>query len=101
MPSISHDAYEDIQRIKSHHWRYSGREKAIAIEDEIYNLIDNLSTFSKKKQEFGWRIKKRDGMFINFYNSEDGDVVIYALYNEAEDWHSLMPGRMGNVASDY
>ncbi|WP_064686655.1 type II toxin-antitoxin system RelE/ParE family toxin [Rhizobium bangladeshense] len=98
MPDISDAAYDDIQRIKSHHWRFSGPEKARKIENEIYNAIEDLASFSKKKQEFGWRVKNDDGMFIYFYDTDQGTVV-YAVYNESENWFELMPERMDSEAA--
>lgn len=99
MPEISDAAYEDILRIKSHHWRYSGAAKAMEIEDAIFESIENLSAFPKKQQEFGYRIKNDDGMFIYFYQDELGETTVYAIYNESENWFELMPDRMGVAIS--
>ena len=99
MTEISDDAYNDIQRIKSHHWRYSVKDKAKIIEDEIYSSVESLTSFPKKKQDFGWKVKNDDGMFIYFYDKDDGSAVVYAIYNETEDWYNLMPGRMESAAS--
>ncbi|MGO4558268.1 type II toxin-antitoxin system RelE/ParE family toxin [Mesorhizobium sp. 2RAF21] len=86
---LQNGVVNDLARIYLHNAKLKSHDRAIEIEDGLYDFADRIRTGTGADFRGRTGLKSDDGYIVFFVEAED-HVVVYAVYHERENWDALV-----------